>query len=107
MILSNIVLDTDLLSKATITFGVNAQVDKAIEGMAELIKALLKRRSAKSYEELTATTDAVLSEIADVYIMLAQLTIIYAGGSAVSKLPGCVNEKMNRLEERLERLVKS
>ena len=72
-------------------YGVSAQVDMAIEEMAELTKALLKFRrfgwSENFYEE-----------IADVKIMIRQLEMIYDCDFAVGQW---IDKKVLRQIERL------
>lgn len=60
-----------ILSTALATYGIHHQEDVAIEEMSELTKALLKRRRGEDNAE------DVLSEIADVQIMLDQMRMLY------------------------------
>lgn len=64
----------ELLKKTIESFGVNHQIDIAIEEMAELTKELIKFKRGKSnkYE--------IQEEIADVRIMIEQLRIIFDRG---------------------------
>lgn len=78
------------------TYGEQTQVDKAIEEMSELTKALLKLRHAEKDFEIDICGQAVDEEMADVEIMLEQLEIIFGNGEQV------VNWKQKKLE-RLER----
>ena len=60
-----------ILKEALFTFGIDAQIDMAIEEMSELTKALCKyKRSAKKYQGLQThplgVFDNVREEIADV-----------------------------------------
>jgi len=67
-----------ILRTAIKAWGDSAQVDMAIEEMSELTKALLKYRRAGSNElKLRREHDAILDEMADVKIMMAQLEILY------------------------------
>jgi len=88
----------EILEKAIETYGEDAQIDKAIEEMSELTKALLKdRHRTKDYEE-DILFDAVAEEMADVHIMLEQLSMIYNNAEQVCRYQ---NEKLKRLEKRL------
>lgn len=86
-------IDIETLFKAITTYGANAQEDVAIEEMAELTKALIKNRR---YNTLL-TADEVREEMADVYIMLIQLILIYGFNEEV------VKQKIDRLKDRLEK----
>ena len=61
------------------TYGEVNQTDKAIEEMAELTKALikLKQENLRDNEEATFKVMNVEEEIADVLIMMEQLTMIF------------------------------
>lgn len=86
-----------ILQAAIDTFGAESQTDMMIEEMSELIKALLKaRRSGKRPEDLSFCQLAnILEEMADVYIMLNQMALIY-GDPAEWEI-----YKLERLAERL------
>lgn len=82
-----------ILNNAVNTYGKQNQVDKAIEEMAELTKALLKERhNAGSVEHVT-------EEMADVFIMLSQLNLIYDNSTTLDEQ---INYKIKRLENRLK-----
>ncbi len=83
--------DYDVLQAAVDHYGPERQVDKAIEEMSELTKALLKLR----YRKDEHTTEDVLEEMADVEIMLDQLKLIF-GYKTLYR-----DEKVYRLVERL------
>lgn len=72
------------------TYGENSQVDKAIEEMSELTKALLKYRVG------FATLDEIREEAADVQIMLEQLRMLYGSTADMESY------KLNRLWVRME-----
>lgn len=72
-------------------FGADKQKDKCIEECAELIDALIKNRNGR------CSDDDVISEIADVRIMVEQMTIIY-GRVKVNKE---INFKLQRLLSRI------
>jgi len=73
-------------------FGVEHQIDKAIEEMGELITALARRRLDRSRRE------DIAEEIADVIITANQLRIIY-GGELVD---GLIDQKLSRLEDTID-----
>jgi hypothetical protein len=68
---------TALLTKAIRAYGEPAQIDMAIEEMAELTKALCKIKRAQDGCEATAAIGNAVEEMADVQIMLDQLRIIF------------------------------
>lgn len=70
-------------------FGVEGQINKALEEIGELITEL-SRRCLNRYDK-----DKVAEEIADALIMLEQLRIIFGA----SKVDGYVAEKLERLED--------
>ena len=75
--------------------GKDHQIDIAIEEMSELTKALLKDRRHHSPETVTDITE----EMADVYICLAELSIIYENRSEVEDM---IDRKLRRLRKRLK-----
>jgi len=89
----------DTLQRAIETYGEKAQIDKALEEMSELTKALLKLRYAKpTGVEADILRDAVSEEMADVEIMLEQLHMIYQNDNKVNEYR---QKKIERLERRL------
>lgn len=70
-------------------FGVDHQIDKAIEELGELITALSRRRLDRSNRQ------DIAEEIADVLIMANQLRIIY-GGEMVDDF---IDQKLLRLRK--------
>ncbi len=97
----------DVLCAAIDTYGREAQTDVCIEECSELIKALLKFRRLQIEERLTAKGMKVLEniqeEIADVQIMLWQMEMLYGYGC----VDGEIEEKIDRLKERIEAIGKS
>lgn len=88
--------ERDLYRKAISTWGCVAQVDMAIEEMAELMQAISKsKRDTKTKNWLFN----VYEEIADVEIMLDQLKIVYGDCNMVAMFK---IQKLERLEKRLE-----
>ena len=97
-------VDTDVLNNAIDKYGTLGQIDKSIEEMSELTKALLKERYARMTNNHLAEIDNVCEELADVVIMLNQLVLIFTERyHAFSRedLQKVVNFKLKRLEERL------
>lgn len=86
----------EILHKAIQTYGKQSQVDKAIEEMAELTKELLKER------QNNGSIDDLAEEMADVYIMLSQLCLIFGVTYAVEYF---IDYKTKRLKRRLEELT--
>lgn len=85
---------TKVLKDALDTYGIRSQSDIAIEEMSELTKAIIKCRRNPS----ATATENLFEEIADVLIMIEQLTIHY-GTEYISEF---VQEKIIRLSLRIE-----
>ena len=81
-------------------YGVDSQIDMAIEEMSELTKALLKWRRAKGAELTVKRTD-IIDELADVLIMCRQMEILFQCEGEVEKR---INTKVYRQLERLNKL---
>lgn len=89
----------EILQRAIDTYGEIRQVDKCVEEMSELTKALLKLRYAKpTGVEADILRDAVSEEMADVEIMIEQLHMIYQNDNKVNEYR---QKKIERLERRL------
>lgn len=86
-----------LLTRAIRTYGEPAQIDMAIEEMAELTKALCKIKRAQAGCEVTAAIGNVVEEMADVQIMLDQLRIIFHRSTEEAE-----EAKLERLKNRLD-----
>lgn len=86
-----------ILEAAIERWGDDRQVDKAIEEMAELTKALLKERQAMHDAGDTSKQDHVVEEIADVQIMLNQMQLIFGD---------CTDWEVRKLERLAARLEK-
>ncbi len=82
-------LEREILCDAVLHFGVRTQTWKAVEELGELIAALGKLEVKPTIQ----AQDAVIDEIADVSIMLGQLSLIF-GESAVQARR---TAKINRL----------
>lgn len=68
----------DIMLRAIHRYGEAAQIDMAVEEMAELTKALCKVKRATPGATTTAAIANVIEEIADVQIMLDQLRLIFS-----------------------------
>lgn len=87
-------IDSTILENAIDTFGVSSQIDMAVEECSELVDALMK------YNRGRVGVQEVVTEIADVQIMCAQLEIIFGGSSKIVEMERM--RKMDRLRQRLE-----
>ena len=108
------VAEGEILQQCVDTYGKAAQVDIAIEEMSELTKALIKERRAfyqinkaagnrsaiNLAKEMRATTN-IAEEMADVIIMLTQLSLIFENHDEVQEF---IDFKLKREEERLKNL---
>ena len=90
---SEIIPGIDITDKAVKHYGKFAQIDMAVEEMAELIVAL------KHHQRRKAEVEEIIEEIADVEIMLMQLKTIYECWSDVDIVK---DEKLERLSKRME-----
>lgn len=86
-----------LLDRAITAYGAPAQMDMAVEEMAELTKALCKVKRVSCAAEAKAVLENVVEEMADVQIMLDQLRIIFGRSTAEAK-----EYKLERLKKRLD-----
>lgn len=84
-----------VLKAAINTYGEKWQIDRAIEEMSELTKALLKNRRTDNKE----TRRDVREEIADVYVTLRQMCLIFDPDGEIPKI---AEYKIERLAHRLE-----
>lgn len=83
-----------VLNNAIKKFGNDYQLNVAIEEMSELIKEICKNK--RDFEN----DDKILEEMADVYIMLYQLQIIF--NIEDDNLNDMILRKVKRLEERIK-----
>lgn len=81
-----------ILDRAITTYGAPAQIDMAVEEMAELTKALCKVKCVSCAAEAKAAPE----ELADVQIMLDQLRIIFGRSTAEIE-----EDKLRRLLRRI------
>lgn len=86
-----------LLDRAITAYGAPAQIDMAVEEMAELTKALCKVKRVSCAEEAKAALENAVEEMADVQIMLYQLRIIF--GRSTEEIE---EAKLERLKNRLD-----
>lgn len=86
-----------LLDRAITTYGAPAQMDMAVEEMAELTKALCKVKRVSCAAEAKAVLENVVEEMADVQIMLDQLRIIFHRFTEEAE-----EAKLERLKNRLD-----
>jgi NTP pyrophosphatase (non-canonical NTP hydrolase) len=86
-----------LLDRAITAYGAPAQMDMAVEEMAELTKALCKVKRVSCAAEAKAVLENVVEEMADVQIMLDQLRIIFGRSTAEAE-----EYKLERLKKRLD-----
>ena len=82
-----------VLKKAIETYGADMQLNVAIEEFAELTKEICKHKRKAD------NTKAIVEEMADCYIMLEQMQIIFGLGSTV--IADAINKKVDRLKKRL------
>lgn len=81
------------LEKAIETYGKDMQLNVAVEEFSELIKEICKNKRGRDNRE------NIIEEMADCYIMLQQLEIIY--GISLSEIIAAMYSKTQRLENRL------
>jgi len=86
-----------ILDRAITTYGAPAQMDMAVEEMAELTKALCKVKRVSCAAEAKAALENAVEEMADVQIMLDQLRIIFGRSTAEAE-----EHKLERLKKRLD-----
>lgn len=85
-----------LLEHAIRLYGEPAQMDMAVEEMAELTKAICKVKRASCAAEAAAALENAVEEMADVQIMLDQLRIIFGRSTAEIE-----EDKLRRLLRRI------
>ena len=77
-------------------YGAEHQKKKAIEEMGELITAISREQDGR------ATTEQVITEIADVQIMMRQLALIYGIDAVANE----IDRKQRRLLRRMNKELK-
>lgn len=83
------------IEKAIATYGVDMQLTVAVEEFSELIKEICKCKRGND------NIDGITEEMADCYIMLKQLEIIF--DIDTEDIRHIINNKIDRLEKRLEK----
>ena len=78
-------------------YGAEHQKKKAIEEMGELITAISREQDGR------ATTEQVITEIADVQIMMHQLALIYG----IDDVANEIDRKQRRLLRRVDKELKA
>ena len=78
-------------------YGAEHQKKKAIEEMGELITAISREQDGR------ATTEQVITEIADVQIMMRQLALIYGIDAVANE----IDRKQRRLLRRMDKELKT
>lgn len=86
----------EILYEAIYIYGIDKQLDMCIEEMSELTKEICKYKRGK------CNYDEIIEEIADVYIMLEQLKIIF--NIDEKEIKNIAEIKVKRLNERLENI---
>ena len=81
------------LEKAIATYGKDMQLNVAVEEFSELIKEICKNKRGSD------NRDNIIEEMADCYIMLEQMEIIFDVKNA--EIYEMMYNKMKRLENRL------
>lgn len=87
------IYNPDIIKKAIDYYGSDAQLLMAIEEMSELTQAICKKN------RIFGVRGQIVEKMADVYIMLAQLEIIF---EAQNDLYVIVEQKLERLQMRME-----
>lgn len=82
------------LERAIETYGKDMQLNVAIEELSELIKEICKHKRGED------NLDNIIEEMADCYIMLSQLRIIF--GIRLDDISRVKWEKLERLAKRLD-----
>ena len=81
------------LKKAIETYGKDMQLNVAVEEFSELIKEICKYKRGRN------NIENIVEEMADCYIMLEQMQMIFELGSTV--IADAKAKKIERLEKRL------
>lgn len=81
------------LKKAIETYGKDMQLNVAVEEFSELIKEICKHKRGRD------NRDNIIEEMADCYIMLEQLKMMFGLEGAV--IADAIDKKVKRLERRL------
>lgn len=87
-----------VLKQAIDVFGMDMQLNVAVEELSELTKEICK------YKRGNKNLSNIIEEMADCYIMLDQIRIMFELGSTVIK--DKIHEKIERLYKRIEKCKK-
>jgi len=96
----NITIDNEILNEALKKWGVPPQILMVIEELSELSQAL-----CKSFRKADMNETAIIEEMADVYIMLEQLKIIFKNIYIVSEFDKQLQNNINYKLDRLKQIV--
>ena len=92
-------LDTDVLKRATTTYGKEEQMMMMVEEASELIQAINKVRRAKNDAEEIEAMEHLAEEVADCFIVLMQMKLMVCK----KRVDEILNYKMNRLKKNLDK----
>lgn len=84
-----------VLKQAIDVFGIDMQLNVAVEELSELTKEICK------YKRGNENLSNIIEEMADCYIMLDQMGIMFELGSTV--IEDKIHEKIERLYKRIEK----
>lgn len=87
----------EIIRTAVYTFGPAKQKTMAVEECSELINALCKEQRGRTEPQ------DVITEIADVMIMMEQLAVIYGQGLVEAEKA----RKLSRLEDRIRKVMEA
>lgn len=86
-------MEREILQSAIKFYGKDMQLNVAVEEFAELTKEICKHKRGSD------NTNAIIEEMADCYIMLEQMKLIFGLGSAV--IEDAIIIKIQRLKHRI------
>ena len=86
------------LQKIIDYYGEVHQEEKAIEEMAELTKEIVKSWQCDSEDELYDIIDNIHEELADVYVMVNQLMLIYDKDIVMKNVDAKIARTLGRIE---------
>jgi len=92
----------DIYRKAIGKWGVQTQLNMVAEECCELAKAVLKLNRKKN----NSTTDDVIDEMADVYLMLGQLEVMLRYSFCIPDVNDKINRAFDRKMIRLDNLIR-
>lgn len=81
-------------------YGEEHQYQKLVEELGELLIAVSRRLTTQDYDEILKAEENVVEEMADVMVLMNQLTISIG---ALGKREDYYNAKVNRQLERIKR----